>query len=167
MTTRRKEEEEGGGFGLANAQNISSFSYPLKVSQISNLYDLTIPQKLPEVRIVDDHNDDDDDDTDTIIITKNGIIDRDWVSNILSQLDNLLKQIPTYSLPPLLNVYNDGNNNNNNKRINTCIHDIVNKNNFGNEIFSFEGNQQQQQQQQQQQKSSSSSSVQQQGGGFS
>ena len=164
MTTRREERE--GQFGFTNAQNISSsFSYPLKVSQISNLYDLTIPQKLPEVRIVDDDDDDhDDDDTDTIIITKNGIIDRDWVSNILSQLDNLLKQVPTYSLPPLLNVYNDGGINNNNKRINKCIHDIVNKNNFGNEIFSFE---EQQQQNQQQQSSSSSSSVQQQGGGFS
>ena len=127
MTTPTKN------FGFSNTQNISPFSYPLNTSHISDLYNLTIPQKLPEVRIADD--DDDDNGEDAIIITKNGVVDRDWVSNILSQLDNLLKQIPIYPMPPLLNVYHNSNNNNN-KRVNANVSEIVNNNNnFGNDLF--------------------------------
>ena len=127
MTTPTKN------FGFSNTQNISPFSYPLNTSHISDLYNLTIPQKLPEVRIADD--DDDDNGEDAIIITKNGVVDRDWVSNILLQLDNLLKQIPIYPMPPLLNVYHNSNNNNN-KRVNANVSEIVNNNNnFGNDLF--------------------------------
>ena len=138
-------------FGFAKNQNISTFSYPTNLSDISNLYNLSIPQRLPEVRLRkdnddDDYDDDEDDDDNIVFITKTGVIDRDWVSHTLSQLQNLFHQIPRYGIPPLINFLVD-NDNEDSKNMNEYIDDIINKssnnNNFGSYLFS--GKQQQKQ----------------------
>ena len=145
-------------FGFADAQNVSPFSYPSNINNLSNLYDVSIPQKLPEVRIGGGEDEENDEDN-VVAISKDSIVHRDWVSNIISQLHNLLKQIPVYPMPPLINVYRN-NNNNNNKRVNAYVDEIVNNgndDNFRTELF-LGGKKLQQQQQQQQNASPSSSS---------
>ena len=123
--------------GIANAQNISPFSYPFNITDIPNLYNLNIPEKLPEV-VISDEEEDGEVDRNIIVISKNKIIDRDWVSNILLQLERLVQQMPKYQLPPLINVDTSIN-----KNLKTYLDEIVNDN-FGND---FVLNQQQQQQQ--------------------
>lgn len=112
--------------GIGDAQNLSSsFAYPINISNIPNLYNLTIPEKLPEVVRNEEEKENETINKDTIFISKNRIIDQDWVLNITTQLQNILNQIPRYSIPPLINVDTTLN-----KHVEKRVNEIINDNNF-------------------------------------
>ena len=87
-------------FGFHEAQNVSP-SYPINTNNILDIYNLTIPSSLPHLTRDDIINNENNKD-----IIDNGIIDANWINLIYDQLQNLIREIPKYQMPPLFNPVN-------------------------------------------------------------
>ena len=79
-------------FGFESSQNIAS-SYPINIDNINDIFSLSLPEKLPNITRED-------------IISSNdkNVIDDNFIYILLMQLNNLLRQVPKYQMPPLFNT---------------------------------------------------------------
>ena len=125
---KQQQQQQQYNFGFNKSQNISSDSYPININHMSDLYNLSIPKQLPNISSIEEIVNNN--------TNNNGVMDSSWISIILDQLVNLLKQVPIYSLPPLFNAHNISLND---KKVRKIVTDII-----GN---SYDDQQQQQQQQ--------------------
>ena len=89
---KENDNDDKYHFKIRDNLNISPSSYPINLDNISELYNLSIPNKLPNITIEN--------------IANNGEIDTNWIILIYYQLQNLVKDIPKYTMPPLFNAHN-------------------------------------------------------------
>ena len=103
-------------FGFRASQNISQ-SYPIDFNNITDIFNLSLPEELPQVTkehlINNDNND--------------HIIDDNYIEMILNILNNMLQEVPKFQMPPLFNVENL---HFKNKYQTTFINDVINSSQF-------------------------------------
>ena len=75
-------------------QNISQ-SYPIDMDNLTEIFNLSPPEALPIVTKED-------------LLSNNNIdvIDENYISILLDYLNNLLKEVPIFQMPPLFNAKN-------------------------------------------------------------
>ena len=103
-------------FGFRASQNISQ-SYPVNFNNITDIFNLSLPEELPQVTkehlINNDNND--------------RIIDDNYIEMILNILNSMLQEVPKFQMPPLFNVENL---HFKNKYQTTFINDVINSSQF-------------------------------------
>ena len=81
-------------FGFRDNQNISQ-PFPINFNNITDIFNLSIPEELPNVTKED--------------ISKNAndnTIDTNYINILFMTLRNLLQEVPQFQIPPLFNVAN-------------------------------------------------------------
>lgn len=81
-------------FGFRDNQNISQ-PFPINFNNITDIFNLSIPEELPNVT-KEDVNKNANDNT----------IDANYINILFMTLRNLLQEVPQFQIPPLFNVAN-------------------------------------------------------------